>query len=102
MTRRTGKSATGALTCGTRCSRPGPTHDPFTTMSARLIATSWQTSARPSTPGINFRLIWVFDSVASVASPLPALVAHGSHGDELIGIFQRSGQRVLDDFELRM
>ena len=34
--RRTGRSATGALTCGTRCSRPGPIHDPFTAMSVRL------------------------------------------------------------------
>jgi hypothetical protein len=36
---------------------------------------------------------------------LPAiavLVAHGSHGDELTGVFQRSGQRVLDHFKLRM
>ena len=44
-------------------------------MSVRLIATSWQISGLPSTPGIIFRLIWVLDSVAVVASPLPAMLS---------------------------
>ncbi len=30
------------------------------------------------------------------------LVAHGPHGDELAGIFERAGQRVLHHFELGM
>jgi Patatin phospholipase len=32
------------LTWGTRWSWPGPIHDPLTTISVRLIATSWQIS----------------------------------------------------------
>ena len=30
------------------------------------------------------------------------LVAHGPHGDELAGIFEGAGQRILDHFELRV
>jgi hypothetical protein len=49
-----------------------------------------------STPGMSFGLTCVFESVARVRAPMLALALnHGPHGDELIGVFQRAGQRVL-------
>ncbi len=38
----------------------------------------------------------------AIARHALVLVAHGAHGDELAGIFQRARQRVLDDLKLGM
>ncbi len=74
MTLRTGRSATGALTCGTRCSRAGPIQEPFTSdVGEGCRQPADKSPARPSTPGISFRLIAVFESDAVVFSPLPAM-----------------------------
>ena len=55
---------------------------------------------------MSLRLTWVLASVArrprAVAGHALVLVAHRAHRDELAGIFEGAGQRILDDLELGM